>query len=303
MKDTGIIFDIERCSIYDGPGIRTTVFLKGCPLRCKWCHNPESQSFKPEIVFYEYKCVGCKACIVACTHNCHSIDEKAHTYRRENCISCGACVNVCSYGALEYKGYESSVQDILAEVEKDRPYYENSGGGITITGGEPMAQFQFTSALLIESKKRGINTCIETCGYAPTENYGSILPYVNIFLFDYKSSDPQKHKELVGVSNELILENLDYLYKSNAAIIVRCPLIPGVNDSEDHIEAIANLLKKYPNLMGLEIMPYHNMGIAKSKRIGKDAFYEELKTTSEGKKLEWAERFKELGCGDKIKIN
>jgi glycyl-radical enzyme activating protein len=296
MKTDGIIFDIQRCSLYDGPGIRTTVFLKGCPLRCKWCHNPESQAFPPEILFYEERCVNCQACIHACPAGVHRMEGGRHVLSREYCTNCGACVKACSYNALECKGYTADIDNILQEVEKDREYYASSGGGLTVSGGEPTAQYEFTYSLLSEAKKRSLHTCLETCGFAQTEKYNAIIPYVDLFLFDYKATGPQHHRELTGVPNDLILANLEFLYRQGCSIILRCPMVPGINDSDEHLAAIADISRKYPDLAGIELLPYHNMGVAKAQRIGKLAYFTDLKNTGEEKKQEWLEKLRQYGC-------
>lgn len=300
MKTKGIIFDIQRCSLYDGPGIRTTVFLKGCPLRCKWCHNPESQDYQPEIMFFEEKCAFCSACTAACKAGSHNIADGKHIYDRSRCEKCGLCVKTCPYEVLQWKGKELGIDEVLSEVEKDWDYYLNSGGGVTLSGGEPMAQFEFALALLSAVKTMGIHTCMETCGFAPLENFKRILSQVDIFLFDYKATNPEIHKELTGVTNDLILSNLDHIYSNGRPIILRCPLIPGVNDSDEHLWGIARLSDKYPNLAGIEIMAYHNMGISKAKRIGKYAYYAELTNTGEDQKAKWMEKLRQYGCDKAI---
>jgi pyruvate formate lyase activating enzyme len=244
----GIVFDILRFSLNDGPGIRTSVFLKGCPLKCLWCHNPESHSFQPE--------------------------ESAKKL----------------YGRIM-----NAVQ-VIEEVAKDIKYYEKSGGGITISGGEPLAQPEFTLEILKAAKDRGIHTCIETSGHAAKAIFTRILPYVDLFLFDYKATGSEKHKELTGVSNELILGNLDYIYNEGAAIVLRCPMIPGVNDSMDHFQAIADLNIKYPNLKGIELLPYHDFGRGKYSELGRDYSLSHLKNTAEEQKESWLSQLASLGC-------
>ena len=204
---SGTIFDIKGFALNDGPGIRTTVFMKGCPLDCLWCHNPESKSRKSELFFDSRKCVGCRSCEV-CPYGCHVFTDTEHIFNREKCIACGKCAAECYTDALELVGTEKSVEEIIAEVMKDEAFYENSGGGMTLSGGEPMFQFDFTYELLKRAKENGLHTCIETCGFAKWEQYEKIADLVDIFLFDYKETDPGKHKEFTGVTNELILENL-----------------------------------------------------------------------------------------------
>ncbi len=265
---TGIIFDILRFSIHDGPGIRTTIFLKGCPLKCEWCHNPESQSFKPQLSFNAEKCLNCFECVNACPNHVHKIKDGIHFVDWNLCKSQGECVKVCSSNALKIIGEKKSIIEIIEEVKKDIQYYKKSGGGVTISGGEPLAQFKFTKELLIALKHEGIHTCIDTCGFAKEEYYKAILPYTDLFLFDYKLTDSSKHKKYTNVDNDLILSNLNFLYKNNAEIILRCPIIPGINDNEKHFNGIKELIKKYPNLKAVELMPYHNLGKDKAARIG-----------------------------------
>jgi len=194
------------------------------------------------------------------------------------------------------KGYETSVDEVLKEVLKDRDYYESSGGGLTLSGGEPMAQFDFAKALLIGAKSYGLHTCMETCGYAPQTHFQEILPLVDLFLYDYKATDPLLHKKLTGVSNDLILSNLAYLYNQKARIILRCPLIPGVNDDEEHLAGIADISRRFPGLDGIEIMAYHNLGTDKSLMLGRQPEYQDKPSASNSQKETWLIKLKDLGC-------
>ena len=233
-KTVGMITAIQKFCINDGPGIRTTVFMKGCPLNCIWCHNPETKSFSPEMFYDVTKCIGCRACLKACPIGCHSFDQQHH-YDRENCTYCGRCVKACATQALELSGKELSVEEIIEEVMKDKIFYDNSGGGMTLSGGEPLAQPSFTLSLLEQAKNKGLHTCIDTCGFAPEAYIRQIAPYVDIFLYDYKETDPVRHKEFTGVTNERILSNLRLLDSLGANIILRCPIIPTKNDNEENI--------------------------------------------------------------------
>jgi glycyl-radical enzyme activating protein len=292
----GLIFDIQRCSLHDGPGIRTTVFLKGCPLRCLWCHNPESISGKRQIMFDSGKCIGCFACVDACPRGAHRIRDGGHVLDFDLCSCCGNCVGVCPAGAMKIAGDEADSDDILSEVVRDMEFYKQSGGGLTLSGGEPMAQFDFTVDLLSKARERGINTCIETCGYASRDEYEKVVPLVDHFLFDYKETDSGRHRKLTGVSNELILRNLDFLYLSGCSIVLRCPLVPGVNDLPEHLAGIAALSQKYPGLAGVEIMAYHNMGRSKARQIGESERFAGIENAGEETRRGWLAALKRLGC-------
>jgi len=291
-----LIVDIQRCSLHDGPGIRTTVFLKGCPMRCLWCHNPEALVARPQIAFDRDKCVDCFACVQVCPHGAQQNSAGQHQMDHALCRVCGACLAVCTHDGLKLIGREMSVEQILAEVERDRDYYQRSGGGLTLSGGEPMAQFHASLELLAAAKGRGIHTCMETCGFAPAERYRQILPFVDLFLFDYKATDPVQHEALTGVSNELVLENLELLAGAGADIILRCPLVPGVNDSPEHLAAIAALARRLSQIRHVELMPYHNMGRDKARRIGREMTFPDLPTTDEPTRTRWLDALRSLGC-------
>jgi pyruvate formate lyase activating enzyme len=267
---TGRIFDIQRFSTHDGPGIRTTLFLKGCPLRCAWCHNPEGIGPNRHLSFSPEKCVACGDCCGVCPNRVHRLEAAtaAHTLARERCQLCGVCADTCVAGALEMVGRDISVAEALAEVLADRDFYGPSGGGMTLSGGEPLQQFDFSAALLRAAKEQGIHCCVETSGFAPWRHFESLLGLVHLFLYDYKETDPQRHKQYTGVSNELVLENLHKLYARGERIALRCPIIPGCNDQEDHFEGIAALARKMPAIEGIDLLPYHPLGRGKLERLG-----------------------------------
>ena len=261
----GNVFNIQRFCVKDGPGIRTVVFLKGCPLDCKWCHNPESKQQAPVLAFYENKCVNCKKCLNVCPKQA-ILD--VGVINREACNLCGQCVNVCC-GALEILGEELTEKQVIETLLKDKDFYDNSNGGITISGGEPFFQADFTREILVLAKQNSLHTAIETCGFTRWENFKTVLPYVDLFLFDVKETDPFLHKKYTGVDNKLILENLNKLNQSDVNIILRCPIIPNYNDREEHFKNIAQLSNRLKNVIQIEIMPYHPMGKTKSLQIGK----------------------------------
>ena len=293
---SGMILDVQRGSMHDGPGIRTVVFLKGCPLQCVWCHNPESKARTKEISFRPESCTACGECVKTCQNDAHRIVEGVHIFNRLLCKQCGDCVETCLYEALKLAGKELTVEEVMAIVLRDRPFYEQSGGGLTISGGEPMLQVEFTLGLLKAARAEGLNTCLDTCGWTNQRTYELVLPFVDLFLFDYKATDPETHKKLTGVSNELILSNLDFLVQQDARIRLRCPLIPGINDSQEHLEGIAQLSFRYPELDGIDLMPYHNVGNAKYERYGLRNPMPGLKTSEEEAKQAWVERLHNIGC-------
>ena len=268
-SEKGLIFDISRTRLYDGPGIRTAVFLKGCPLRCVWCHNPESQRTQPELLYAEHLCVHCGKCAKVCSVGCHKFQER-HELDRTYCIGCGECAEKCPTSALRLAGKPVTAEEVIKEVLKDKVYYEESGGGMTVTGGEPMLQIDFLEKLLYLARKEGIHTCIETCGYAPSEYFRRICAVTNCFLYDWKESDPIKHREYTGVDNLLIRQNLELLNEMGADIILRMPLIPGYNDSEEHLEETAKIVNRCTHIKRVEILPYHALGISKVRELGRN---------------------------------
>lgn len=266
----GTIFNIQKFCTNDGPGIRTTVFVKGCPLSCMWCHNPESNSAVPELLYNNEKCVSCGKCAVVCPE-CHSfLEDGTHIFDRSKCKACGKCAETCYHDALELCGHEKSIDEILTEVLKDEAFYENSNGGMTISGGEPMACFSFTKELLKAAKEKNLHICMETSGFGKSEHFEEIAQFVDIFLFDYKLTNPELHKKYTGVSNDIIIENLKLLDSLGSKTVLRCPIIPTINDTKEHFEGIAAIANNLKNIIEINIEPYHPMGSGKLQSLGKD---------------------------------
>jgi pyruvate formate lyase activating enzyme len=268
-SDRAIIFNIQRFSIHDGPGIRTTVFFKGCPLRCDWCSNPESQDPIPQLMTRDFLCVACGKCAEVCPERAISLTPGgSRQIRWEECNRCFRCVDACLYGSLTAMGRMAGVDQILREVEKDRPFYENSGGGVTLSGGEPLSQPDFVLQLLRRLKERDFHTALDTCGFAPEEAFAAVLPYTDLVLFDIKQLKDEKHMDSTGVSNRLILSNAR-LVCSRAKTWFRVPLIDGFNDSPEEIKTLADMAKE----MGVEkvsFLPYHQGGVTKRLQIGRE---------------------------------
>ncbi len=284
----GTVFNIQRFSIQDGPGIRTTVFMKGCPLRCLWCHNPESGRIASELFYDPGKCIGCGRCVPACTRRGHAITDGIHTLDRSGCTGCGECAEVCPASALELCGREWEAADVIAEVLRDKPFYGDTGG-MTLSGGEPMLQVDFTLELLRLGKEAGLHICMETCGYADPDAYRAVSPYVDLFLYDYKETDPIRHKEYTGVSNERIRGNLRMLDELGAKSILRCPIIPTLNDRADHFEGIAAMAESLANVQEIHIEPYHPLGKSKAERLGKEYALESLGFPEKEEVARWIE--------------
>ena len=293
MSDpSGTIFDIKRFAVHDGPGIRTTVFFKGCPLRCLWCHNPESMKMERQIVFFESKCIGCGECFKRCPNGALEATPQGRKYHRDRCTLCGTCVEYCYAEATVMQGRVVSVEEVIEEVKKDMPFYENSGGGVTLSGGEPAMQPQFCIAVLRESKKAGMHTALDTSGYVKWETFSRILEYVDLVLYDIKHMDPLKHKEYTGLSNRLILSNLRRLDKLGIPIEIRMPMIPGLNDSEGNLSATCEFLSGMENVERIKLLPYHRLGEGKYERLDMEYKLKDLEPPNKAQIGELAEFMK-----------
>ena len=276
-NQTGIIFNIQRYSIHDGPGIRSTVFLKGCPLRCKWCSNPESINPYPEIFFRIDKCDQCGKCLDVCTPHAITIFEDSIEIDRNKCNLCMKCEVVCSFGAINHIGRRANINEVVSEVMRDELFYNNSGGGVTISGGEPLYQIDFTLNLLKEFKKRSIHTTIDTTGYAKWEDLEKILDYIDLILFDIKHLDNEIHQKGTGVKNGLILNNLERILKKKLKVWIRVPVIPDFNNSKGYMRELGKFLSEKP-IEKVSLLKYHEWGKHKYEYLDRtyplnDAFF------------------------------
>ncbi|MBU5438478.1 glycyl-radical enzyme activating protein [Tissierella sp. MSJ-40] len=296
---SGTIINIQKYSIHDGPGIRTTVFLKGCPLKCWWCHNPESQSYKQEIMFFEERCIKCKACEGKCQQQAIRINDSFPIVNRKKCILCGECANFCPNNAREYVGKNITVKDLMKEIQKDEIFYEESGGGVTFSGGEPMVQIDFLNEVLKNCKDMDIHTAVDTSGYTNWKNFNKIIDKVDLFLYDLKLMNNEKHLKYIGVPNNSILENLKKLSDIGANIFIRMPIIAGINDDNEHIIESIKFLSSL-NIMQINLLPYHKMGMDKYKRLGLDYNLSGMEKPTDERMIEIANEFKSSGM--KIKI-
>lgn len=270
---SGFVFNIERHALHDGPGIRTLVFLKGCPLNCYWCSNPEGMLEGHQLMFSKEKCIRCGQCAEACPNDAVSWQPDEYPVTdRTKCEVCGECVNTCPANARHIVGKEMSAEEVLKEVEKDLVFYQHSNGGVTVSGGEPMCQHEFVAAIFKLCKDREISTAIETSGFAPWEHFETILPYTDLMLFDVKHMDTRKHRASVGVNNELILENLSRIDNSGISLVIRVPTIPGFNDTTDNMKKLTALVKTLKNVKEVHLLPFHSLG--RSKYGGLDTCYD-----------------------------
>ena len=268
----GVIFNLQHFCTDDGDGIRSTVFLKGCLLRCAWCHNPESQEAQTEIFYDETRCIRCGACVAVCAHGAQTLRNGKREFLRENCLHCGKCASVCHAKALESCGKERTAKSIVEEVSRYLPFFEKSGGGLTVSGGEPLFQADFTLEICRLAQKAGIQVCVETSGFGKTEALLALVPFVEHFLFDFKITG-ERAKKYIGADDTLILKNLFALDNAGGKTVLRCPIIPAVNDGEDHFRAIVRTVKKLTGITEIQLLPYHPLGVQKAKKIGKISPY------------------------------
>jgi pyruvate formate lyase activating enzyme len=284
--ERALIFSIQKFCIHDGPGIRTTIFFKGCPLACQWCHNPESQSYGREIMVNPDRCTLCGRCQIHCSQQAIQLLNNKMIYHADHCRYCEKCVDYCSNNAREVAGQEYTVSRLMAEIEKDRPFYEQSGGGVTLSGGEAMIQIDFVEELIRACKERGISVAMDTSGYAPWQHFTRISKLVDLFLYDIKLMDSQLHRQYTGKDNGLILENLQALSDQGASINLRLPLIDGVNSTDIHINQVLNFISTL-HLDSINLLPYHDIGKGKYDQLNRAYGFEQFFTPS-------AERLSEI---------
>lgn len=296
----GLIYDIQKFAIHDGPGIRTLVFMKGCPLKCLWCSTPQTQKSSPDLLYIEVHCNFCHSCVDACPEKAIASSDEKIKIDRKLCKACGQCVDVCPNQALKLVGEQRTVEELFQEVMKDNNFYRRSGGGVTISGGESTMQHEFVTALLKKCKSMYIHTAMETCGYVKWEEMEKILEYIDLLYFDIKHMDSRIHKELTGVPNELILENVKKASEMRP-IIIRIPLIPGYSDSEENLVNTAKFVANLgDNFLRIELLPYHTFGIGTYEQLGRIYELKDVEPPSE----EYMQKLKEIieSCGVKAQV-
>ena len=297
---TGMVFDIKRFSIHDGPGIRTTVFFKGCPLSCWWCHNPESQATEPEMMFRENRCIRCRACQAVCKQSAISWDGDVISTDMEKCTLCGVCVEACYAEAREMIGREMSVAQVIAEIERDIAFYDESAGGVTFSGGEPLWQRDFLLDLLRACQEKEIHTAVDTCGFATWETVDSVREYVDLFLYDLKLMNDARHQKFTAVSNELILSNLRALAEPGENIVLRVPIIPEINDDDESLRQLGAFAATLPNVNQMSLLPYHPTAVDKYRLLHKVCGLQGIRPPSDRRMAEIAEILSEFGLQVKI---
>jgi pyruvate formate lyase activating enzyme len=293
--ESGIIFDIKKFSIHDGTGIRTTVFMKGCPLSCWWCHNPESQLVSMEKLYAASRCIGCMECIAVCPENAIRNREPGLFTDPDRCTACGSCADACLAEACEMAGRELTVNQVLDEIEKDTAFHDESFGGVTFSGGEPLAQPDFLFALLKACKDLQIHTALDTSGFSAWKVLDRIRHYVDVFLFDLKLMDDGRHRMATGVSNLPILENLLALSADNRLIRIRFPVIPGITDDKDNVSAIGAFVAGLPFIPPIDLLPYHNLAAAKYERLGKSYRLHDVRPPTDDSIARLANLLREFG--------
>lgn len=296
---TGSVFDIQRFSIQDGPGIRTTVFLKGCPLKCLWCSNPESQSSVPEVAHRDSLCNGCGDCLKVCAPEAISLTSSDGAFKikidREKCNNCGKCINVCTAGALKFYGQYMSVDEVFDEVRRDGLFYSNSGGGVTASGGEPLSQADFVAELFHRCKRIGIHTTLDTCGYASVSALEKVLAETDLVLFDLKLMNSRQHRRFTKKDNKVILRNAGLVVAKRVPMIIRIPLIPGVNDLEENLVETARFVSELDNKLHVHLLPYHRFGESKYKMLDRDYQLTDVKSPNDEQLQKAVEIFRQCG--------
>ncbi|MDR2404602.1 MAG: glycyl-radical enzyme activating protein [Spirochaetaceae bacterium] len=296
----GIITNIQRFSLDDGPGIRTTVFLKGCSLACRWCHNPETISGKKQIQYLAESCKNCGSCVAACKRGAHQIENGRHAIQWDMCTGKFDCTGACFYGALSVIGREITVEALCEQLIRDEAFYDHSEGGVTLSGGEPLLQSDFCAAVLRRLKELNIHTALDTAGNVPWVKFETLLPWVDLVLFDIKIIDPDLHRKMTGGNNHLILENFERLCRENVAIRVRTPIIEGVNDGETETDRRTDVLIKAENIQKTELLPYHSYGVGKYAALGMSEKTPAFKTPSPEKMQAIASRMRNRGVANVV---
>lgn len=286
QNNTGLIFNIQKCSVHDGPGIRTTVFLKGCPLKCQWCANPESQNLEPEVVSFFARCIACNKCMTVCPVGAIEKRELRYEIDKSVCTNCGQCVDVCFAESKQMVGKTMTPDAVVKEILKDKMHFKNSKGGVTFSGGEPFIQPCFLAETAGKCRENQVPVAVETCGYGNYELFSPALKYIDLIYFDVKHTDDELHRKLTGKSNEIVLENLRKIDQHGIEIILRMALIPGYNDQSENLLTVARLAVKTQHVKTVELMPYHKLGEGKYNSLGR--IYQ-LKTVKTPEHLELAE--------------